>query len=414
MPLDWSTHFPTSGTHLWIGQRPAFSAECLELSRNDALRAPQVWHHQCDGVWLVEDSLAQEDFDGYQLVLDECVRLLGERGRLFLETRQSPQMSIASVKSFLGRRHNCQTRVVAESIDDGVYRTVLEIERSNLAMYQDSSWSLGIITRGNRHSQVLAFLKSVRGQDPDNQHEILVSGPRHPELDAFGVRYVEGDYRDDLAEISRKKNDIIDAAQGANLLIVHDRYQLNPGFFDGFARFGYDFDFCTVPQFYESGETFPAYAAMPGSGLAFLPKAMQCDDYSMLLPMQYVNGGLMIGKTETLRRVRLNELLFWNQMEDVELSAEMRSIGIPPRVNVFSSAITMGVDPSDYSGNFQSADRAFRVKKSRVDALPRIWRKAIWEVYPLNLNEAFKHGPLAVVHLAKRILKNRVKKWLGK
>ena len=68
-------------------------------------------------------------------------------------------------------------------------------------------------------------------------------------------------------------------------------------------------------------------------------------DYSILLPRQYLNGGLLIAKTRTLRDVRFNDLCFWEQGEDVELAASFRGSGLPPRVNFLSSAVTLGVTP---------------------------------------------------------------------
>jgi len=75
---------------------------------------------------------------------------------------------------------------------------------------------------------------------------------------------------------------------------------------------------------------------------------LDCRDLDCLLPTQYINGGLIIAKTKTLRDVPFNELVFWQQAEDVELAHAFRSLSIPPRINVHSSAVTMGITP-DYT-----------------------------------------------------------------
>jgi hypothetical protein len=56
-----------------------------------------------------------------------------------------------------------------------------------------------------------------------------------------------------------------------------------------------------------------------------------------------VNGGLMVFKTHTLRANQFNDLLYWNQAEDVEVSRVFTDAGMPPRMNYLSSATTIGI-----------------------------------------------------------------------
>ncbi|MFN7811687.1 MAG: hypothetical protein ACK5SI_03365, partial [Planctomycetia bacterium] len=150
---------------------------------------------------------------------------------------------------------------------------------------------------------------------------------------------------------------------------VHDRYRLDPGFFTGFARFGHDFDFVTVPQRYPCGAHFPAYVAAEGSVLG-RGRSFDCRDYDSLRPGQFINGGLLIAKTETLRAIRLNDLLFWNQWEDVELTREFRGRGLPPRVNCFSSATTLGIGP-DYTRHFLPENTTLREMRAGATGVTR-------------------------------------------
>jgi hypothetical protein len=46
----------------------------------------------------------------------------------------------------------------------------------------------------------------------------------------------------------------------------------------------------------------------------------------------YVNGGALIAKRQLLVECPWNELLFWNQGEDVELTRRMKVLGITPRL----------------------------------------------------------------------------------
>jgi hypothetical protein len=173
----------------------------------------------------------------------------------------------------------------------------------------------------------------------------------------YGVRVEDRRYRDDVAEISRKKNDIAAAASRANLLIAHDRYTLDPGFLAGFDTFGYDFDLVAVAQWYDDGHPFPAYCALPGHALVRTPTTIHCPDANTLRPLQFVGGGLIVAKTRTLRQIRFNDVLFWCEAEDVELARAFRDRGLPPRMNPWSSATTHGVDRAWFDGHFTMETR---------------------------------------------------------
>lgn len=340
------------GRQAWIGRHPPHDWVSLSLQGCSNFRVSAAHHGSYDVVWYYEESPADLRPGQHELVFDEIVRLLGDRGRLVVRLSvDARSVNIVSVKHLLGRRYGTRVAVASEQVGEAV-TTVFDVERGGMGRYRDDTWTCAVLTRGTRVPHVVEFCRSIREQDPDHRHEILIWGPDDPAYAAYGVSCHDPGYRDHLAEISRKKNDIADRATRPNLLIVHDRYRLDPGFFTGFARFGYDFDFVTVPQRYECGTHFPAYVATESGGLGD-GRSIDCRDYETIRPGQYINGGLLVAKTETLRDVRLNDLLFWNQWEDVELAREFRGRGLPPRVNCFSSATTLGIGP-EYTSQFLS------------------------------------------------------------
>jgi hypothetical protein len=346
------------GRQAWIGEHPPYDFVGLPLRGATNLRAAAVHHGRYDVVWCYEDALAGLRPGQHELLIDELVRLIGERGRLVVRIDRSlPDFSIVGLKHLLGRRHDTRVVVEQETADDA-FTVVFGVERSGMERQRSDAWTCAVQTRGTRVGQVVEFCRSVREQDPDHRHEILVWGPADPAYEPYGVTCHDPGYRDHLAEISRKKNDIAARARHANLLIVHDRYRLDPGFFVGFARFGHDFDLVTVPQRYVCGTHFPAYVAAEGTILG-RGRSIDCRDYDTLRPGQYINGGLLVAKTETLRSIRLNDLLFWNQWEDVELAWEFRNRGLPPRVNCFSSATTLGIGP-EHTRHFIPESTALR------------------------------------------------------
>jgi hypothetical protein len=333
------------GEQVWLGVHPPFGMTAVPLSKATNFRVSASHHGRYEAVWFFEQGPDALELGQAELAIDEAIRLLGERGILITRIRADRrECTVMQLKRSVARRYKTTARVRNEWTGDGVITTVFEIERGDLARYRDDVWSLAVLTRGERVPQVVEFCRSIRNQDREGRHEILVVGPADPAYEPFRPRYLQGDYRDHLAEISRKKNDVADQARHANLLIVHDRYALDDGFFEGFARYGYDFDFLTVPQRYSCGSPFPAYAALEVERFPAL-RCIDCRSYDRVWPTHYINGGLMIFKTETLRDIRFNDALFWNQWEDVEVSERFRYCGLPPRVNVCSSATTLGITP---------------------------------------------------------------------
>lgn len=364
-PIALSEIFPRGGRHAWVGSAPPFAAGVISLPDQSNYRLSSSMHGQFDSAWFVETPLSDLSGGRFEIVIDELIRLLGARGRLVVRFRETEDLSVVNLKRAIGRRLNLTAEVHRQWCVDGEYTVVFSIERKCLDDYQDRRWTFAVLTQGDKPEMVVRFLQSIRTLDPTHKHEILVWGPMHAAYAPFGVRASDRQYRSDVAEISRKKNDIADAASHANLLIAHDRYALNDDFFKGFDTFGYDFDLCAIPQRYEDGHAFPSYCALPGHKLVRAATTIDCHAANTLWPLQYVNGGLIVAKTQTLRRIRFNDLLFWCEAEDVEVARQFREHGLPPRVNRWSSATTYGVDRAWYTGQHFTPEERYLAENTR-------------------------------------------------
>ena len=335
----------TPGRQLWIGNNPPFEMPLLDAENATGFRVSPALHQAWDTVWIYERFIS--DYDSWKLLLDEALRLFKGKGILVMRYKTNRyNFSNFGLKQFLFRRPNIRVRMLWEDgvqTDSGFISTsVFEINRLELEAYRSSAWTLGLITQGNKVSNVVQFCESVRAQDPEHRHEILIYGPPDPAFAPFNVRHIDMSGSAEEITLAMKKNTIADAASLPNLLVAHDRYVLDPGFFDAFSTWGYDFDLCAVTQRYENGRPYPAYCAMNGTGLVWNPP-VHCENLNLLHSTQYVNGGLMVFKTHSLRRLRFNDLLYWNQAEDMELCHQFQECGLPPRMNFMASATTIGV-----------------------------------------------------------------------
>ena len=332
----------------WLGTRPVFEMDVIDLLCSTNFRVSPLFHQKYDIVWSHEHLLSDLHPYHWRIVVDEATRLIGENGKLVVRTGEDHKFTLPLLKSFLGRKFDFDVSVFAEhKYKNNLWVVIFDIHRKNLEKYQSKTWTFAILTNGAKNDIVKQFLCSIRKHDEEKKHEIIICGPRNSEFDDFGVRYVNRDFREEFAEISKKKNMIAEMASNDNILIVHDRYKLDDSFFRGFDNYGYDFSFLTVKQYFENGTEFPAYCAVP-AGLRWR-HPIKIENYDFLYPHTYLNGGLLIFKTHLLRAIKFNENLFWNQMEDVEISKECMKEGILPRINYMSSATTIGIDEDKIS-----------------------------------------------------------------
>lgn len=327
-----------TGERAWIGDTAPDGVrfEACDLYRQPGFR-PAIQHvGRYESVWAIQDVLS---IQGWRILLDSCVRMLGERGTLVVRYLQNQHISIPALKSFLFRKYGIRVQVGAEIIGNGEFVTAFQIERKNLSEYQNKNWTFGVLTQGKKPELIERFCRSVR-EFGGYSHEILIIGPRNALYDPYQPTYIDKTYSSMFSDICVKKNDIVAQACHDNICILHDRYVLNKDFFAGFEEYGYDFDFLTIRQHHASGKIYPSYCAMDdGAGLIWGP-IYECGNENETWKQHYLNGGLIIAKRGLLRTVPFNDLIFHNQAEDVELAKVLENHSVVPRINRLSSAVT--------------------------------------------------------------------------
>lgn len=320
----------------WVGRQPPYDMVAVDISKATNYRLSSGLHQKFDVVWICEKTLGDYGEFVWKLILDEAIRLIGENGVFIIREKNIGPVTPVEIKMFLGRHLAIDVFLQSENTDDsGMTYMVFDVKRKMIDKYQSQKWSFGVLTTGNKVDRVVELLKSIRSLEKC-ESEIIVAGPEDDAYTPFNVRYLDcSTFRDNLAEISRKKNAIADFATNPNLAIFHDRYSLSEDFFDGFDQYGYDFDFLSIEQITLNGERFPSIAIhirYRTYGLQVIPK-----EFNKLCGGIYVNGGVMIFKTHMIQKIRFNDLLRWEQREDVELSDRFIMNGIVPRINYISS-----------------------------------------------------------------------------
>lgn len=341
------------GKQLWFGTHPQFDMDVADIESCTNYRLPPKFHGMYDTVWLFEKSLDKYHILSWKIILDEATRTLKRKGILIVKIHQCQSITIPMIKHFLGRNINLNVSVDYEYQEKKYHIIVFNIERLNFEIYQNKNWTFAMLTNGTKDDIVIKFLESIRKNEPQKS-QIIISGPPKEIYDKYDVEYLDlSKYRDsEYAEISRKKNDIAKMATVANILIAHDRYYLNDKFFTDMDNFGYDFDFLALCQTTENNKDLPYYCATYEPSYIY-GQPIDCRNFNILPNTCYVNGGCMVFKTKTLQCVKFNNLLFWNQMEDVEITQEFINKSIVPRVNIISHIIAVDDNSEKMALNYK-------------------------------------------------------------
>lgn len=338
----------------WIGDSLApISCTQVILNLSTNFRATPSHHNQYNVVFIFFRSIF-EYYNSWKLILDESVRLLNQEGYLIIRSQDNEYGTLFELKSQLFRNNNLGIELIKQNKDnDGFTISVYKLKKINIAIYNDKSWTIGILSNGKKENIVLDLIFSlVKANHHHLPIEFIIAGPeiQHEKLHGLSIKFTNSHIQDELPRIADKKNNIFKLAKMTNIAIFHDRYIVNDDFFDGFESYGYNFEFLTIRQFYENGNEFPAYIAFPIKNKRW-QSILNIQTHDQILPGSFINGGLIILKKGIFDPTPFNNLLLHNEAEDVELSFYLSEHGIIPRFNGFSSSTTVGI-PFDYTSTF--------------------------------------------------------------
>ncbi|WP_143498518.1 hypothetical protein [Pseudomonas sp. Irchel s3b5] len=324
----------------WAGLFPptsAFKSSTRILDERYDFRQLPNDHGKYSAVYLTEIDLGQ--IKQWPLIMDEALRLLAHGGKtlLFIRFTQNDLLSIFALTAFLRKKSDFKILLNYQEQDpNGTYIYSLECHRSSPPPSL-STFEFALITNGQRPTHVKRFIESVaniRGID-NIDWTIAICGPigtrQQTEALSNRVRYIDAPLSHaEKGWITRKKNLIVETSRSENLIIAHDRYEIPPDFLDAMFEYGPDFSVLVPAQIDQKGNRFPDWVSF-GSQWSWAPCGMlSYDDYN---PNIYINGGVIISKRSVLIETPWNDLLFWNQGEDIELSRCLIENGITPRLS---------------------------------------------------------------------------------
>jgi len=182
-------------------------------------------------------------------------------------------------------------------------------------------FSLCITTDYKNNKQLDEVTESIHDLNIPEYEILIIGGKDFHNENRVTQLYVEESKKPGW--INQKNNVLCQNAKYENIVLLHDYYLFDGGWYKSFLDFGDDWDICSNQQLLITGErhftdwvtwddpVFPRYSALP------------YDEWSRTKHM-YISGGYYILKKELAMKEPLNEEMLWGSAEDVEWSLRVR------------------------------------------------------------------------------------------
>lgn len=175
---------------------------------------------------------------------------------------------------------------------------------------------------------MVQVLYSIEQQNiPDDKYEVIIVGGNTSYKDSL-MTIVPFDETQKPAWITKKKNLITEQAKYDNIVYLHDYVALGDGWYNGFLKFGNDFQACMTPIINADGSRFRDWTLWPDD----LTHVLGPWNSKYLLPYvathlskyMYFSGAYWVAKKSLMQQFPLDETLSWGESEDVKWSKQVR------------------------------------------------------------------------------------------
>ena len=205
--------------------------------------------------------------------------------------------------------------------------------------------TFGIITNNFVSDTVL---NSIHSQNIPS-YEVIVVGGQNKYTSEQVDCYVP--FTDEHKPYTIKKNIITKNASFENIVYLHDYYFFLKNWYDGFKKFGDDWDICMNVVKNKDGSRFRDWCTYDDPKLNWPyghePIKFDQTHRNMLPPYSYdtkrymyISGGYWLAKKYVMKEEPLDETLGWGESEDVEWSKRVLN-KFNYKMNVYSTVQTM-------------------------------------------------------------------------
>lgn len=322
--------------------------QIIDIEPHRNYRSKAEFHGKFSIFWNIDSNLFEKI--EWPILLNEAITLLGEVGYLVIATRDNENGALFGLKNLVYRHPLRKVELIDQfNTQNGLIISVIRVEKIGFDINPSKNWSFVFLSNGKKAERIKSTISQIyvakESFETLNKSEIdveiLILGPRLNGVTNLPVRYFDEFIapKDNTARIGAKKNFGLSMATNPNVCLLHDRFSLDPNFFNNFDAWGYDFDYLTVEQFFDSGEKFSPILGFD----EFSYKKIQMFYYEnsyQYHPNGYINGGFIILKKYLHQFCNFNPLLLHIEAEDIEIANVLINFGILPRVNMYTYAKT--------------------------------------------------------------------------
>jgi hypothetical protein len=412
---------------LWIGSRPPVSTFETSIDlKNPALnfREKPENHGRFDRVCLIEAPIGYSN--NWQIEIDEAIRTLRIGSNSHLHVRISPvsEVTLAELINHIKSKEEIHVHEASQNaFVDGTVLLSVDLHRP-VPQSARTDLDFGVITDGIKKESVKKLIRSIELLNNPNQRKIgiIICGPSNSKEDfvskSVSIKYLNQPLENsELGWITKKKNLVVSASRAKNIMLVHDRYRVNEDFLNQIDEFGWDFGVVVPSQYTRRRGDFPDWVASQFPWKKGINFQIPVSQYH---PNVYINGGAILAKRDILVRNPWEELLMWNQREDVELTRRLQAKGYVPR---YASRMTLISDRKEliYRAGFlrvaslpdfgqsEDASKARQPKKWVTNQLSKILHSQATEKFietrPIKAFKATALGKLLGVAIYKLLHK---------
>lgn len=215
-------------------------------------------------------------------------------------------------------------------------------------------FTFGIVTCGDSNDFVNKIIDSIEANEIP-EYEIFVIGKFNGQRrNTYAIPFDESVKK---GWVTKKKNLVARLANYENIVMMHDYVCLEPGWYEGFLKYGDTFNYLITPIRSIDGSRGFDYTLSPFFHAFQYPSSdnnvqKYLHAYFMnntLLPYSfkssygagrymYISGAYFVIKTKVLLEVPLDERRVWGQSEDLDHSIQLHRSGYFIECNPYSAA----------------------------------------------------------------------------
>lgn len=291
---------------------------------------------------ILDNILGKSKFD--KIIIKEALALLKKKGNLIIRVSNDDFNTFLKSKIFLSNFNYIKLINSGKDILEN-YKNYFEkyslndfliiLKKFNNIKYLSNSdineWSFGIITDGKKDSQVDKIINSIyRLKIP--KFEILICG-NYKGTHIKKVKIINFKTHSDKGWITEKKNQLIHNSKYENCCVVHDRVIFDKNWHKGMKRWGNNFEHLGCKQSYLNYRTNDWLINERYNDIYFGFATLI--DYKDWDEDVFLGGQMHLVKKSIIKN-HWNNFLYWNEIEDYEITKRLNLNGFITRFNPFS------------------------------------------------------------------------------